>query len=308
MSKKINFLILSTSGVPVRQMSISKMLVFSVCTVCIIALGGIGLVLQDYYQLRQQAFNNGVLKQEISGQTEVIAVQHKQIQSFAEEINSLKNRLLALNDFEKKIRLIANLEHTESRDNLFGVGGSIPGDLDPKLELEEKHNGLIREMHNQVGQIDTAANVQEDSFEALIKSLDEQKNLLSCTPAIWPAQGLLTSTFGSRKSPFTGMSEFHKGLDIAAGTGTPVIAPADGKITFADTKGGYGKLMMIQHGYGLVTCYGHLSEFLKNVGDTVKRGEQVALMGNTGRSTGPHVHYEVHLNGVPVNPENYILN
>ena len=104
------------------------------------------------------------------------------------------------------------------------------------------------------------------------------------------------------------MTEFHKGLDIAARQGTPILATANGKITFADSKGQLGKVVFINHGHGIVTRYAHLSKILKKEGDIVKRGDKIALMGNTGRSTGPHLHYEVRLNGVPVDPKKYILN
>ncbi|MEZ4524442.1 MAG: M23 family metallopeptidase [Desulfobacterales bacterium] len=253
-------------------------------------------------------FNNTELSRELSGQQEIIAAQRKQIQEFAGEINSLKSQLIALSEFERQIRVIANLDHPEARRGLFGIGGSAPEDLDPKFDLRKKHNALIREMHEQTGQLEQAGAVQEKNFESLMKELDAQKNLLKCTPAIQPAEGVLTSVFGERESPFTGMAEFHSGLDIAAPSGTPVIAPADGRVTFADTKGSFGKMMVISHGFGLVTRYAHLDDFVKNVGDTVKRGEKIAVMGNTGRSTGPHLHYEVHLNSMPVDPSDYILN
>jgi murein DD-endopeptidase MepM/ murein hydrolase activator NlpD len=109
-------------------------------------------------------------------------------------------------------------------------------------------------------------------------------------------------------SPFTERREFHKGYDISSRKGTPILATADGVVTFAGKKGLLGNTVVIDHGHGLVTRYGHCDKFLKKRGDKVNRWEPIALMGNTGRSTGPHVHYEVHLNGMPVNPEKYMLN
>jgi murein DD-endopeptidase MepM/ murein hydrolase activator NlpD len=118
----------------------------------------------------------------------------------------------------------------------------------------------------------------------------------------------MTSRFGYRKSPFTGRRELHKGLDIASRKGTPILATANGVVTFAGKKGLLGLTIVIDHGHGMKTRYGHNHKLLKKRGDKVKRWEPVALMGSTGRSTGPHTHYEVHLNGIPVNPEKYILN
>jgi murein DD-endopeptidase MepM/ murein hydrolase activator NlpD len=119
---------------------------------------------------------------------------------------------------------------------------------------------------------------------------------------------VVTSGFAYRKSPFTNEREFHEGLDISARTGTEVIAPADGVVSEIGKTYGFGNLLIISHGYGLKTTYGHLSSILVRKGQKVKRGEKIALTGSTGRTTGPHLHYEVALNGVPVNPLNYILN
>ena len=109
-------------------------------------------------------------------------------------------------------------------------------------------------------------------------------------------------------SPFTGRREFHKGYDIATKKGSPVLATAAGVVTFVGRKGLLGNCIIINHGHGMVTRYAHIDKFLKKRGEKVKRWEPIALVGNTGRSTGPHVHYEVRLNGIPVNPFKYILN
>ncbi len=308
MSDRISFFVMSMTGAKVRQFSLSKFFIFFIFFMAVLSLSVVGIGAYDYYRLRMTKFSNLELARDISGHQEIIASQRKQIQEFAGEINSLKSQLLALSEFEKQIRMIANLDHPEARRGLFGIGGSAPQDLDPKIDLREKHNSLMREMHEQTGQLEQAGDVQQKNFQSLMKELDAQKNILKCTPAIRPADGIFTSVFGERESPFTGMPEFHSGLDIAAPAGTPVIAPADGKVIFADTKGSYGKMMEISHGFGIVTRYAHLDEFLKKEGDTVKRGEKIAIMGNTGRSTGPHLHYEVHLNSVPLDPSGYILN
>jgi murein DD-endopeptidase MepM/ murein hydrolase activator NlpD len=142
----------------------------------------------------------------------------------------------------------------------------------------------------------------------MLEDLEQRRNILACTPAIRPANGWMTSRFGHRNSPFTGRREFHKGIDIANRRGTPIVAPADGVVSQVKRKGLLGVVLTIDHGHGLVTRYGHIEKALKKRGDSVKRGEQIANMGNSGRSTGPHVHYEILLNGVPVNPEKYILN
>jgi murein DD-endopeptidase MepM/ murein hydrolase activator NlpD len=149
---------------------------------------------------------------------------------------------------------------------------------------------------------------QAHEFEELLEQIKKQRNLLAGTPTIRPVDGWVTSRFGYRKSPFTGRRELHKGLDISNRKGTPIMATADGVVCFADKKGLYGLTMVIDHGHGLKTRYAHLNKLLKKKGENVKRGDVIAQMGSTGRSTGPHLHYEVRLNGVPVNPAKYILN
>ncbi|HXZ27901.1 MAG TPA: M23 family metallopeptidase [Terriglobales bacterium] len=131
---------------------------------------------------------------------------------------------------------------------------------------------------------------------------------LAAQPALWPVEGPVTGGFGERIDPFNGEGAFHTGVDISSNYGHPVIAPADGVVTFANTESGYGNLLVLDHGYGISTRYGHLSGFAVTPGQTVHRGEVIGYVGLTGRSTGPHLHYEVRINEVPVNPYKYLRN
>jgi murein DD-endopeptidase MepM/ murein hydrolase activator NlpD len=308
MRKKFSFFILSNSGSPIKQVTLSKGALSILGLVCFTCLLTITYLSYDYFRIRNKLVSHHALEKTLGSQADEIADQRRQIQNFATEINTLKSKLVELNSFEKKIRIIANLDLSDDTESLFGVGGSIPEDLDPGLELKKKHTTLLREMHEQVDQLNLASIQQSKGFESLYDFLENQRNLLASTPAIRPTKGWTTSTFGYRTSPFTGRREFHKGLDIASHIGTPVIAPADGVVKFVGTKGLLGKVIVIDHGHGMVTQYGHLNKALKQRGEAVKRGDIIAEMGNTGRSTGPHLHYEVHLSGIPVNPTQYILN
>lgn len=312
MRKKISFVILGSSGAPAKQICASKASLRLFGLALVLLFAGVGYIIYDYYNLRETTSHLQNREIYISSQLEEIQNQRMQIQEFAGDINLLKEKLLALNNFEKKIRIIANIEKNDGSENMFGVGGSIPEDLDPDIPLKEKHNSLMRDMHEQIEQLSRASVNQAEGFETLLKSLEDQQNLLASTPAIRPVPSdvktWITSKFGYRTSPFTQRREFHKGYDISGRLGTPILATADGVVTFAGKKGLLGNAIVIDHGHGIITRYGHCEEFLKKRGDKVKRWEPIALMGNTGRSTGPHVHYEVHLNGIPVNPEKYILN
>ncbi len=127
------------------------------------------------------------------------------------------------------------------------------------------------------------------------------------SPSLWPVRGWLTSGFGYRYSPWGGGVRMHKGLDIAAPIGSEVHAPSDGVVVFSGSKGGYGNAIVLDHGYGVTTLYGHNSSLFVSEGDVVKRGQKIAAVGSTGSSTGPHLHYEVHVDGIPTDPMNYIL-
>jgi len=312
MRKKISFVVLSNSGAPAKQICASKTSIRLVSVFLAACLIFFGYVIYDYFQLKETTVH--LQNREIHLTSELVEIQNqrKQIQEFAGEINSLKNKLVALNNFETKIRIIANIEKTDESKNIFGVGGSVPEDLDARVPLMEKHNSLMRDMHEQIDELNRASIHQQNEFESLLKSLEDQQNLLASTPAIRPIsrgeKSWVTSNFGFRQSPFTGQREFHQGYDISTREGTPIMATADGVVIYASRKGLLGNTIIVDHGHGMVTRYGHCQKFLKKRGEKVKRWEPIALVGDTGRSTGPHVHYEVRLNGIPVNPFKYILN
>lgn len=301
-------MILNHTGTRIKNLTVSKTILrlIGFCFATFLIL--FAFLVYNYFDSKNTLISKLKLESKVAVQNDEIISQRKQIQKFAGQMTSLKSKLVGLNGFEKKIRIIANIDVPDEQNNIFGVGGSIPEDLDSDLPLTTKHNSLMREMHVQTRQLNLASIHQEKGFESLFKHLEGQRNLLSSTPAIRPAKGWISSKFGYRKSPFTGLREFHKGLDLADQKGTTIIATADGIVSFVGSKGYLGKVIKIDHGHGMVTLYGHTKKVLKKRGDTVKRGETIALMGNTGRSTGPHIHYEIFLNGIPVDPSKYILN
>jgi len=147
----------------------------------------------------------------------------------------------------------------------------------------------------------------EKNVHALDQHLLDKESFLNSTPTLLPAQGWITSYFGQRISPYLGKLKMHEGLDVGAPYGTPVMAPADGVVTFSGEKSGFGKFVQIDHGYGMETIYAHNQALKVRLGDKVKRGDLIAAVGNTGHSTGPHLHYEVRVNGIAVDPLYFIL-
>ena len=129
---------------------------------------------------------------------------------------------------------------------------------------------------------------------------------LNAAPNLWPVEGHITGSFGERIDPFNGEGAFHSGVDISTNFGTPVIAPADGNVIFADFLGGYGRAIVIDHGHGITTRFGHLANFAVIAGQHIQRGDTIGYVGLSGRSTGPHLHYEVRINDTPVNPYKYL--
>jgi murein DD-endopeptidase MepM/ murein hydrolase activator NlpD len=160
---------------------------------------------------------------------------------------------------------------------------------------------------HQLDDLDKKVKAQEQEARALKSYFEDQQALLASAPSIWPVRGWVTSDFSVRLDPYTGERVMHEGLDVAAASGTPVRAPADGTVVFNGMEGGYGHVLVLDHGYGLKTRYGHLSRIDVKLGEKVKRGQFVAAVGNTGRSTGPHLHYEVRVNGVADNPRKFVL-
>jgi len=308
MKKRIKIWFHSGATSDIREFSIHKAVAGFIALIGIFAIAGASFIGYDYLKLKKILFNTAVLNQTVIEQNNEIKSQRNQIQSFAGEIEILKKQVDTLSIFEDKVRLIADIKQTSDSSGLIGIGGIPRDDLDQDIPLEKKHNNLMREMHQQVAQTNFAAKKQALDFEHLIKMLEKKRNLLASTPSIRPVDGWITSKFGYRKSPFTGRKEFHSGLDISNKSGTKIIATANGRVSYAARKMYIGNLVVIDHGHGRVTRFGHLKKILVKQGQQVKRGDVIALLGNTGRSTGPHVHYEVRINGTPVNPLKYILN
>ena len=248
-----------------------------------------------------------------------------QLRTYQERIRKLDTRLDHLERIEHKLRVMTSLEDP-SRNIAIGplTDRESPAELDsafdesanredtdsissPASPEGDRREFEFRKIGFRLEKLEGEARARELSLEELHALLDDQRSILNSTPSIWPTRGFVSSTFGYRVSPFTSVKKMHEGLDLAAPKGTDVVAPADGVITFSGVKGAYGNIVVVDHGYGLVTRFGHLSKVLVEPGQQVKRGASIAKVGNTGRSTGDHLHYEVRIDGVPVNPTRYIL-
>ena len=244
-----------------------------------------------------QSLQVAKIESEKKEQTTHVASLNKKVEEFQQQIQRLK-------EFDVKLRIIANLENAQETSSFLAVGGVTPPSREPLQGVEAD----TKRMKAELDRLCSEAEFREKSFQELYSFLEGKKRQLSSTPAIWPVRGWLTSSFGYRIDPFTGLRQFHEGLDIANKLGTPIVAPADGIVSRASNTFGFGLTVEINHGYGITTRYAHLSKTYVGVGQRIRRGERIAAIGSSGRATGPHVHYEVRLNDVPMSPMNYILN
>jgi len=207
---------------------------------------------------------------------------------------------------DKKIRIMATNQTGRDKKMPLGIGGSNNEQVRIKDLMDQDKEKILAGMHQNINKLNEDANEREQSFNELLKYLREQKSLLAATPTIWPVKGWVTSEFGSRDNPFGSSVEFHKGLDIATRMGKEVVAPADGLVTEVNYQSDDGNIVRVDHGYGLSSSYSHLMKSAVKLGMRVKRGDLVGYVGDTGRSTGTHLHYAVYVNNVPVNPRKYL--
>jgi murein DD-endopeptidase MepM/ murein hydrolase activator NlpD len=332
--ERYSLIVVTDATKPVRRFDIAR-------RTLVRALQGAGLAallltfgLVDYVRVRMDHAELVRLRVETGEQRARIA-------AFDSTVSEVESRLARLAEFERKVRTIANLpgQAAAGGEDVEKVGGGEGGDLaedpngsgasalDDETLVAEPATGapvprhqpapgaaaaapggdrvsLLRLEAERLGHV---AAGQELSLGELIAQLEDKHHHLISSPAIWPTKGWLTSRFGPRISPFTGMRQFHSGIDIAGEAGTPVIAPARGRVIFVGDKGPLGRALEIDHGYGVRTYYGHNSEITVRVGQEVDRGQVIAKLGSSGRSTGPHLHYSVEVNGRAKNPLDFIF-
>ena len=222
-------------------------------------------------------------------------------------MSTLSDTLTRISQRDARIRVLANLEPIDPQVQAAGIGGPT---LAPRPGLPSDGPAVRRshEIRVDLNALIRRANLLASSFEEAKDSLASHSRRLAATPSIMPTQGWLTSAFSSmRDHPILHIARPHEGIDVTAPMGSPIEAPAAGVVTDAGWESGYGNTVTIDHGYGVVTKFAHASKLLVKTGQRVQRGQRIALVGNTGLATGPHLHYEVHVNGRPVDPLRYVL-
>ncbi len=296
--KRINILIVPPSSGDTVQLTIPPAVVYLSCfsLICLVFL--VGFLALDYFgerhaaqQLQSLQAENAFLQSRLAGMRSSMST----IGSYLEEIQQT----------DEQIRLVFGFPSTDPAERALGIGG-FP--KDGAVE-ESGYKQLSFETEAHLDHLVRQAQFERQNFHFIYDSLLAHREQLDHTPAIRPCEGYFSSGYGMRRDPFTGRRRMHPGCDFAGPVGTPIRAPAQGTVSKIYYDRGMGKTLVIDHGFGIETSYGHLQKVKVEVGQQVVRGDTIAFMGNTGsRSTGPHLHYEVWVQGHTVNPLDYIYN
>ena len=285
----------------VRQFSLHHIMLVTAALLIVCSGAYFFSIITDYYTLKTKLPTLTLLDKERSDHRQQLAYLARRIIQLTREIRELE-------EIDQRLRVMMNLEEAKTNGEFMGVGGSPAVQLASLSSADTSPKKTIFRMHRTLEDLTHEVDIRKEGKIKLHQLLENQKMLLACTPSIWPVRGWLSSSFGYRLSPFSNAREFHKGIDISTRLKSTIVAPADGTVVFVGRKPGYGKIIRIDHGHGVITKYAHLHKPLTKRGQNVKRGEKIALVGNTGRSTGPHLHYEIRRTGIPVDPLRYIVN
>ncbi|MDH4224492.1 MAG: M23 family metallopeptidase [Deltaproteobacteria bacterium] len=266
----------------------------------LVFLGGVYAIVNNLYLSGQMGDFQKVQRDNLQNQISLRKVSN-QMEALSEQFDRMR-------ELDYKLRILTDLNVERPSPSAYGIGGSLePSEVSTLERMDLSKMDLLTLLEKDLSRMKEMANYQEESFNNLKDFLSDRKDLLERTPHRWPVKGFLSSTFGYRLDPITGLQKKHEGLDIVAKRGTVITAPADGIVTYTGEDPTLGHMVVIDHGYGVITRYGHNESLLVREGKRVKRGTPIATLGSSGKSTGPHLHYEIRIKDIAVNPINYMM-
>ncbi|MEA3361814.1 MAG: M23 family metallopeptidase [Thermodesulfobacteriota bacterium] len=284
MAKRFSVIFIPEGNSKIRRVRVrSGVVKFALCG-CFALTGLLAFFAYSY-------FNFTVDRAELQHLRVTTSQQRQTLQHLVVDLEEVQQQMASLAETEARVRQLADLE-TVPEGIPVAIGGL------PEVGSME----AVDDIQRRINKLQVAIELRRQSQENVRNLLNDQVSLSRATPKGWPTKGWLTSYFGMRKSPFTGKRVMHEGLDIAASIGTLIVATADGIVARVKYSPSYGKMLIIDHGYGYRSVFGHTSKILVKAGQKIKRGDLIAKVGNTGQSTGSHLHYELRLNGVPIDP------
>ncbi len=290
--KHYTFLIITNKKDAIKKVCASSKFLKYVGVCATVLMISMAYVLFDYVKTKRQGAEFDNIKK-------LAEIQRDQINSLAGKVMDFEKKMEYFRLVDEKIRAAGNIGRKASaKGQLLGVGG---------IKQEQASEGtMIDQLNNNIDRLLQDAETQEKSFQEVLGFLKKRESILASLPSLWPVKGWVTSNFGYRHSPYGGSSEFHKGIDIATQAGRPIVAPADGIVAESVNRPDMGNYVVLNHKNGVSTSYAHMLRAAVLPGKNVKKGEVIGYVGNSGRSTGSHLHYNVSLNGVPVNPRKYL--
>ncbi len=295
MAKKyVSIIIVPHNKAKTRNVSLSEKTVKMATGIGLFVFLMLAVFLIDYFTM-------DVTRQKYKALWDENVQQKTAISQYQQTMDKLQTTIDHYENYAKKLNVMAGLKSDELLEGEPGIGGlgdsQVLGETSPPQTLDLENLNNISQKADRIAK----------NLDTLTIFFEDQVLKLASTPTIWPTKGYMSSPYGWRDDPFTGKRAFHHGIDIATSYGNPVYATADGTVIQAFTDKIGGKTIKIKHMFGYVTIYCHMSKFLVKAGQQIKRGETIGLVGSTGKARGPHVHYEVQLNGKEKNPYNYLL-
>lgn len=300
--EKFTLIVIPHSGKKTKQFKLYKPIVYF--ALIFFASSSIFFITSTFYLFTNRSSLIEDLQRkngDIKSLNSVIEYQDVEINELKRTTQVVKNKLSQLYDLENKVRDMVGL-NPDDGNNAAPITSRAISSISTTLYDEDFYDLTDLSDKDSIDTITSLIDSEKEKYDEFVKEVEKQLKYLEAVPDNWPITGKITSKFGYRRHPISNRRHFHKGVDIANKSGTNIVAAASGIVTYSGWNGGYGKVIIVSHGYGYKSVYAHNKNNLVQVGDRVKKGQVIAELGSTGKSTGPHVHFEVHYKGKQIDP------